>query len=335
MDRVDYESVVVQDLENFYKQGELNLTPWYQRRSVWTPPQRSYLINTICNNKPIPTCYVRHYLDTEQEKSIKEIVDGQQRIRAILDFLKDAFPARVPGHKGKVKYSTLSRTERTDFRMKKISVGYLIGASDADVIDIFGRLNSVSKQLNEQEKRNARYSGAMKQFCLQTAAAYVDFWRSAGIFSATEISRMTEVQFVSDLVLNMVEGLSDYSSPRLNKFYEKYDESFDQETIINARIEKVFETLNALDVSMVRDTIFSRSPVFFSLFLLLDKEGSIKLTKLRERMKDIDAAFNNPDVPIEERSNEEQQFYLATTASTQRVKNRAIRLKYLKRHIYK
>lgn len=335
MERVDYESLVIQDLETFFKRGELNLTPWYQRRSVWTPPQKSYLINTLFNNKPIPTCYIRHYLDIEQEKSIKEVVDGQQRIRTILDFLVGEFAARLPDHKGRIKYSDLSKIEKNQFRMKKISVGYLIGATDADVIDIFGRLNSVSKQLNDQEKRNAKYSGAMKQFCLQTAAAYVDFWRTSGLISANDISRMGEVRFMSDLVLNMLKGLSDYSAAALDQLYRTYDETFDEEADITKRIEKVFSTIIALDIDAIRDTIFSRSPVFFSLFLVLDEGGAIKPALLAGRLKDIDASYNNTEVLPENRTNEEQQFILATTASTQRVKNRKIRHEFLKKHIYK
>jgi hypothetical protein len=36
MDRVEYQPLMVQDLINLNRQGELNLEPWYQRRSVWT-----------------------------------------------------------------------------------------------------------------------------------------------------------------------------------------------------------------------------------------------------------------------------------------------------------
>jgi hypothetical protein len=197
VDRVDYESMVIQDIENIYKRDELELAPWYQRRSVWSTAQKGYLINSLFANAPIPTCYIRHYLDIDAEKSIKEVVDGQQRLRAILDYLADVFPAPMqPGGK-KIYFSELTTAQRTQFRLKKLSIGTLVDASDADVIDIFGRINSVAKVLKPQEKRNAAFSGAMKQFCLGLGAKYVDFWRSANLFTATDISRMEEVQFAS------------------------------------------------------------------------------------------------------------------------------------------
>lgn len=55
MDRVDYQSLIVQDLINWYDAKELNLNPWYQRRAVWKNAQKSYLINTLLEDKPIPS----------------------------------------------------------------------------------------------------------------------------------------------------------------------------------------------------------------------------------------------------------------------------------------
>ena len=95
MDRVDYQSLIVQDLLNDHKDGKLNLNPWYQRRSVWTAAQKSYLINTLFQRKPIPAIYIRHAIDLKQQRSIKEVVDGQQRSRAIIEYCSGNFLART------------------------------------------------------------------------------------------------------------------------------------------------------------------------------------------------------------------------------------------------
>ena len=152
MDRVDYQSLIIQDLVNIHKAGELELTPWYQRRSVWNVSQKSYLINTLFEQKPIPAIYIRHSLDLEKAKSIKEIVDGQQRTRTIIGYCNNEFAAKHPAHGTKIKFSELKKDEQQKFLITAISIGYLLGASDSDVIDIFGRINSTSKSLNAQEK---------------------------------------------------------------------------------------------------------------------------------------------------------------------------------------
>lgn len=325
MDRVDYESIVIQDLSNFYKNGELKLDPWYQRRSVWNSAQKGYLLNTIFVRKPIPTIYIRHYLDIEKEKSIKEIVDGQQRVRAVLGYLADEFTARHPSYEKPVKYSQLSPKEKADLKMTKLSTGILVNANEGDVIEIFGRLNSISKTLNTQEKRNAKFSGLIKQFCLENAAKRVTFWRETNVFSATDISRMAEVQFISDIVYNLINGLSDFAAARLDSLYKEYEDTFVDESKLQKRINRVFKILNSVSNETIRDSIFSRSPIFFSLFLVIDSKPSIQEKTLEQTLIDIDSIFNDES----SQKLKDKEFFTACNASTQRIKSRTIRNNYL------
>src|SRR5436189_831375 len=115
MERVDYQPLIIQDLINWRQHDELDLEPWYQRRSVWTNPQKSYLINTLLEQNPIPTLYFRHAVDLEQDKSLREVVDGQQRIRSILDYVGDGFGVFHPEHGKKVKYSKLTDSQKRRF----------------------------------------------------------------------------------------------------------------------------------------------------------------------------------------------------------------------------
>jgi len=329
VERVDYESIVVQELLGLHERGELDLNPWYQRRAVWTRPQKAYLINTLFEQKPVPTLYIRHYLDIDREKSIKEVVDGQQRIRCILEYLAGEFGAKHPTA-GRVMYDELSSAQKKVFRMTKLSVGYLIEATDSDVIEIFGRLNSVSKNLNAQEKRNAQFSGEFKQFCLRQSADRVNLWRSLGVFSANDVARMQEVQFVSDLCLNMLDGLTDYSAARLNKVYKEFDEEFPRAGEMADRLERVLGSIALLDPATIRDTIFSRQPIFFSLLLVLDEIPSPPTrSKLAAAIHRVDEMFR-ADIPIAERPEEDVNFINACTASTQRIKSRLVRHAYIR-----
>ena len=126
MERVDYQPMIVQDLIAWNNHDELNLSPWYQRRAVWTFPQKAYLINTLFERKPVPTLYFRHSVDLEKDKSLREVVDGQQRIRAVLEYVNGDFPARHPLHKKKVKYVQLSSNQKLRFRETQLSGGWLL-----------------------------------------------------------------------------------------------------------------------------------------------------------------------------------------------------------------
>jgi hypothetical protein len=333
MDRVEYEKLIIQDLINLYKNRELELNPWYQRRSVWKPPQKAYLINTLFEQKPIPSLYIRHSLDLDAEKSIREVVDGQQRIRSVLEFVDDAFGAKHPAHPTKVKYSQLRRTEVESFKLTSISVGYLLGATDQDVIEIFGRLNSVAKTLNPQEKRNARFSGEYKQFCLRQSAERLPIWRNLNIFTANDISRMAEVQFVSDLALNFLNGLADYSPDRLDEIYKQYDEEFPQQEDMAQRFENVFSQIAAIKPEAIRDTAFRRQPLFFSLCVAMDAAAQrFRPDKLEPALHAIDEILNS-DAPLSELKQDDAAFLQACQASTQRIKQRQIRDAYIKKHL--
>src|SRR5688572_425095 len=68
--------------------GSLDLSPAFQRRPIWSVEQSSYLIDTILNGLPFPEIYIRAST-SPQAHTTYEVVDGQQRIRSILEFAKN------------------------------------------------------------------------------------------------------------------------------------------------------------------------------------------------------------------------------------------------------
>lgn len=329
MERVDYESMVIQDIANAHSRGELNISPWYQRRAVWTNPQKAYLVNSIFELMPVPSLYVRHTLDLEKGRAVKEVVDGQQRVRSILEYTADGFSARHPEHAKRVKFSELSRTQREKFLMSKLPVAYLIGADDSDVIEIFGRLNAVSKTLNAQEKRSAKWSGEFHQFCLREAVTRLPIWRGLGIFSANDISRMAEVQFTAEITMALLQGMSDYSSARIDNAYREWDEEFPGRSEAEVTLEGVYGAISALDPNYISGTVFARGPVFYTLVLVLAQmEKKPSISRLGEALREVDARFNDPR-PAGERPAEDLAFVAACTSSTQRIKARQTRYEYI------
>lgn len=329
MERVDYESMVVQEFLNAHKSGELNVSPWYQRRAVWSNAQKAYLVNSVFEKMPVPSIYIRHTIDIEEEKTIKEIVDGQQRVRSLLDYRAGRFGARHPDEARRVYYKDLTPSQRQQFLMAKVPVAYLVGADDSDVIEIFGRLNAVSKTLNAQEKRSAKFSGEFHQFCLRQAVDRLAIWRDLNIFSATQISRMEEVQFSAELAMAMVDGMSDYSAARIDKAYKAWDEEFPEREAVRKRLDRVFTLLASLKPESIRDTVFSRSPLFYSLVLVLDSRQRLpSRVTLEAALHDIDTRFNDPR-PAAERPKEDLDFVAASSASTQRIRTRQARFDYI------
>ncbi len=332
MDRVEYQSLIIQDIINLNATEELNLSPWYQRRSVWTSSQKSYLINTLFERKPIPALYLRHSLDLEKAISIREVVDGQQRTRAIIDYYKNEFTARHPDYAKRVKFSELNKNQKQHFLLTAIPVGFLLGATDSDVIDIFARINSVAKTLNAQEKRNANFSGEFKQFCVSEASSRTEFWKNYKIFSANNIARMDEVMFMSDVIINLADGLASYSASKLNKYYKDFDDDFPKRNQVKLKLEKTFDSLVSIKPDTITQTIFNRSPIFFSLVLAIDALEKVNLKKIEAGLYKIDEKFNS-DTPLASRPKEDINFYNASSSTTQSLENRKIRHNYILKHI--
>src|SRR3546814_1397457 len=85
---------------------------------------KSYLIDTILRQLPMPKVYLRTRVDLESKKSIREVVDGQQRLRAIIEFSDDKFAlSKRAGEFAGTRYSTLQTElqERLDRKSTRLN----------------------------------------------------------------------------------------------------------------------------------------------------------------------------------------------------------------------
>lgn len=90
----------VSDFIGWQKDGALKLNPFFQRRAVWKPKAKSYLIDTIIRGFPIPIIFLRDAKSSLKTFApLRDVVDGQQRLRTVISFiapelLKDYDPDR-------------------------------------------------------------------------------------------------------------------------------------------------------------------------------------------------------------------------------------------------
>jgi hypothetical protein len=67
----------------------VNIRPEYQRRLRWSNLQKSLLIESLLLNVPVPPVFFY-----ESDLARYEVMDGQQRLNAIKEFLSGEFPLR-------------------------------------------------------------------------------------------------------------------------------------------------------------------------------------------------------------------------------------------------
>jgi len=102
---------------------------------------------------------------------------------------------------------------------------------------------------------------------------------------------MQEVQFVSDLVINFIEGVIDFNPAKIKKYYKSYDEMFDQEEDLEKRFEAVFQRLVTLPVADFSDTVFRSAQIAFSLMVVLDqrRDAMPSVEKIHDVIRSTDA----------------------------------------------
>lgn len=246
----------------------LDLSPQYQRRSVWTAKAKSYLIDTIVRGKPIPKVLLTQTLTLG--RNIRTVVDGQQRIRTILGYINGDFSISRAHNRelaGK-KFDALSDELKSEFLQYEIGVDMLFDLSFEDTLDTFARLNAYSVKLNSQELLNAQYLGYFKQAAYRLGFSYVRYWIESEVLSEKQVARMSEAELSSDLLMTIIGGIQ---APRaIPSYYKRFDD--DEETVENA--EKIFNTAMSwvgeiYTPNDIKGTIFERVTLFYSLFVMV------------------------------------------------------------------
>lgn len=89
MKRFDTRVYNISDFVEWDVRNQIELSPDFQRRSVWSLQAKSYLIDTIIRGKPMPKLLLTQ--DVRDRRNIRIVVDGQQRLRAILEYVEGGF----------------------------------------------------------------------------------------------------------------------------------------------------------------------------------------------------------------------------------------------------
>lgn len=223
--------------------NRIDPTPDYQRPPAWTRKQKQLLMDTILRNYDIPKFYWRK---VNRDDGIQyEVVDGQQRLRAIWEFEADEFalPKDTDPIDG-VKVSGLKHSQLPVEIMQKFDEYSLdiIIITDAiedeqenEVRDMFLRLQN-GTTLKAQEKRNAM-TGKMRDFIRDTAGH--DFFQNCKFTN----SRYTFDHVAAQITLiELSGGPVNVRDADLNKMY-KDNQSFDGNGLVAKKVKRVLDFL--------------------------------------------------------------------------------------------
>jgi hypothetical protein len=282
----------VSDFLEWESNGLLNLSPDFQRRGVWKEKAKSYLIDTLIRGKPIPKIIITQEL--EGRRNIRVVVDGQQRLRSILEFINGDFKISRAHNKefASHTYSTLPVEVRQDLLSYELGVDVLFDLKYEEMLDIFSRLNTYTVKLNGQEQFNAKYLGYFKQAAYRLGYKYVQYFLDAEVLTKANVTRMAEAELAADLLMALIGGVQ--ASSNVEQYYSRFEDDPGPLEEVEARFDEIMSYIGSIyPPTEITQTNWNRTPLFYTLFtslghLLFGLEGiDVQRPKKKISVKDV------------------------------------------------
>lgn len=210
-----------------------NFEPNYQRSGeVWNENKKSFLIDSILKNFPMPPIFLHEHIDIMTGKTIFDVIDGKQRLSSIISFIRgyisipDNFSEDGFGDDALngLYFKDLEKSELREWKKAfwryEITIEYVDTDQDIIVNNIFDRLNRNGEPLNPQELRKAKFNQT-DLYELVSCFAEIEFWKTN--LSKLEINRYDDVEFVSELLFLLLEAeINESNRDIIDNLYDKY-----------------------------------------------------------------------------------------------------------------
>lgn len=188
--RYKVESRPIIDLARDIRAGRLILSPYFQRELVWRETHKRDFIDTILRGYPFPLIFIsRGKIDVEQMLATSMLVDGQQRLSTIMEFLNESL--EVNGS----RFSDLTVKEREAFLKYESPVIDLdYQEDDPRIKEVFKRLNRTLYSLTEIERLSMEYSSS--DFMLAAKLMSRQVVRGLGASSVGQLEASVDEEFL-------------------------------------------------------------------------------------------------------------------------------------------
>lgn len=205
------------------------------------------------------------------------IVDGQQRISAIVDFIggefslneRDLTNDEIKASCGKKIFQELDESYKNKIWEYPISIVVIDSeCTIADIKEMFYRLNLTNYSLNRQEKRNSKDS-VFGDKC--EALSTYDFWKKTKLFSSADAKRMKDVEYCCAIYILANEGIVDQTNDKkINNYYDDYKDDFDADDKLK---NKILEAMSVIEDILDKTTIsfVSKKAQMYTLFCVVFK----------------------------------------------------------------
>jgi len=156
--KIELKEIMVRELTDAYQDnlengvvgygGKLDIRPPFQREFIYNDAQRQAVIDTITKDFPLNVMYW-----AVREDGNFEIIDGQQRTISICQYVNEDFAHNM------LYFKNLPKDKKEQILNYKLMI-YVCEGKDSEKLEWFKTINIAGEKLNDQELRNAVYSGS-------------------------------------------------------------------------------------------------------------------------------------------------------------------------------
>lgn len=250
----DKSDTPIASLHSAEKDGDLVLTPIFQRRKVWDDSRSSRLVESAILDVPLPVFYL-----AESPDGTQEVIDGQQRLRALFRFVDNEYALSslkaLPELNGQY-FRDLERSVQKAIRNCAVRVVLFKKESDPNLrFDIFERLNTGAVPLNDQELRNCIYRGPYNDLLVDLSQDADYMWLMG--FDGPE-KRFKDVAYVLRFAAFLHAGYLKYS-PSMARFLNGDMADHQKLSVKSAKeLQTAFKTSVTLVRSLLGKNAFKR-----------------------------------------------------------------------------
>jgi hypothetical protein len=249
--------------------GDIDLQPEFQRGEVWSKVKKQRLVDSILREWHVPPIHIIEVMPSRKQ----EVLDGQQRLAAIRDFVKGLFPldGQIEPASSEIRqldglyYDQLPESWKRRFNQFTIRLFRIVDYGPGEPGELFFRLNQPTS-LTSAEQRNAFFGPVRAQ--IKQLVGYLAEQEVDREFLGFTNSRMAYDDVLARVALAIERGtLSEkITASDLADLYRSEDPiSDDAVTLIRAAVDKFAQAQPHLDKNRPR---YNKATVF-SWFLFL------------------------------------------------------------------
>jgi hypothetical protein len=252
-------------------EGKIQVDRRYQRSNqIWPVTAQSFLIESVLLDFPVPKLFLHQKTDRVSRKTVRYIVDGQQRTEAIWSFFKDDL--RLAGTLETVEargrtYSELAPEFQDRFLSYGLTVDEFVNTSEEEVREIFRRINSYEVPLNPEEQRHARWQGSFKWYIYHLSRELDLHWLRLRVFTDKQLVRMADMKLLAEVSHALLNGITTTNKTSLDSLYRQYDGEFAAAQSFSTAILKAFDLLDGFP--SLEDSPLSKTYSLYSLLLAI------------------------------------------------------------------